>query len=78
MIASLRSISTVGTLLGKGTLVSILMITVVLPSVLYALDGVILKLTYRKKTPEEKEARKAKKEAKKAAKAEKKAAKKSK
>ena len=78
LIASLRSISTVGTLLGKGTLVSILMITVVLPSVLYALDGVILKLTYRKKTPEEKEVRKAKKEAKKAAKAEKKAAKKSK
>ena len=47
MVASLTSISTVGMLLGKGTLVSVLMITLVLPSVLYLLDGFILKLTHK-------------------------------
>ena len=49
-IASQNAISTVGILLGKGTLVSILMITLVLPSVLYLLDGFILKLSMKKKT----------------------------
>lgn len=49
MVASMTSISTVGTLLGKGTLVSILMITLVLPSALYVLDGLILKLTFNGK-----------------------------
>ncbi len=67
LVASLKSISTVGFLLAIGTLVSVLMITLVLPSVLYCLDGFVLKLTYRKKTKEEKlarkEARKAKMEA---------------
>ena len=48
-ISSQTSISTVGFLLGKGTLVSVLMITLVLPSVLYLLDGFILKLTLKKK-----------------------------
>ena len=54
MVASLTSISTVGTLLGKGTLVSVLMITLVLPSVLYVLDGFILKLTLKLKKKENK------------------------
>jgi predicted RND superfamily exporter protein len=48
-ISSQTSISTVGFLLGKGTIVSILMITLVLPSVLYMLDGFILKLSMRRK-----------------------------
>lgn len=50
LISSQTSIATVGTLLGKGTLVSVLMITLVLPSILYLLDGFILKLSIRKKT----------------------------
>ena len=49
LISSQTSISTVGELLGKGTIVSCLMITLVLPSALYLLDGIILKLTWRKK-----------------------------
>ena len=48
-IASQNSISTVGVLLGKGTLVSVAMITVVLPSILYLLDGFILKLSVKSK-----------------------------
>ena len=48
-IASQNSISTVGVLLGKGTLVSVAMITVVLPAVLYLLDGFILKLSVKSK-----------------------------
>ena len=48
-IASQNAISTVGILLGKGTLVSILMITLVLPSVLYLCDGFVLKLSMKKK-----------------------------
>ena len=48
-IASQNSISTVGILLGKGTLVSTIMITVVLPAVLYMLDGFILKLSMKRK-----------------------------
>ena len=49
IISSQTSISTVGFLLGKGTLVSVLMITLVLPSVLYLLDGFILKLSMKNK-----------------------------
>lgn len=49
IISSQTSISTVGFLLGKGALVSVLMITLVLPSVLYLLDGFILKLSMKKK-----------------------------
>ena len=49
LIASQNAISTVGILLGKGTLVSILMITLVLPSVLYLCDGFVLKLSMKKK-----------------------------
>ena len=52
-IASQGAISTVGILLGKGTLVSILMITLVLPSVLYLLDGFVLKLTVKGKAKTE-------------------------
>ena len=48
-VATQKSISTVGILLGKGAFVSSLMITLVLPSVLYLLDKVILKLTIRNK-----------------------------
>ena len=48
-ISSQNTIATVGSLLGKGTLVSVLMITLVLPSILYLLDGFILKLSIRKK-----------------------------
>ncbi len=47
LVASMTSISTVGFLLGRGTLVSVLMITLVLPSILYVLDGFILKLTHK-------------------------------
>ncbi|MBQ5634368.1 MAG: MMPL family transporter, partial [Clostridia bacterium] len=49
IIASQNSISQVGFLLGKGTLVSVIMITLVLPSVLYLLDGFILKLSIKKR-----------------------------
>ena len=52
-VASQTSISTVGTLLGKGALVSSLMVTLVLPSVLYLLDGFILKFSVPKKSKEE-------------------------
>lgn len=48
LIASQISISSVGFLLFKGTLISTVMITAVLPSVLYLLDGFILKLTLKK------------------------------
>ena len=51
-ISSQNAISTVGILLGKGTLVSVLMITLVLPSILYLLDGFILKLSIKKKNNE--------------------------
>ena len=54
MIASLKSISTVGTLLGRGALVSVAMVTVVLPSIMYLFDGIILKLTYKGKNKETK------------------------
>ncbi len=53
VLASQTSISTVGFLLGKGTLVSTLMITLVLPSVLYLLDGFILKLSMGTKKSKE-------------------------
>ena len=49
IISKQNAISMVGILLGKGTIVSILMITLVLPSVLYLLDGFILKLSIKKK-----------------------------
>lgn len=48
-ISSQISIATVGSLLGKGTLVSALMITLVLPAILYFFDGFILKFTMKKK-----------------------------
>lgn len=64
MVASLTSISTVGLLLGKGTLVSMLVITLVLPSILYFLDGFIRLFTYRcgkERRRKRREKRKAKK-----------------
>ena len=48
-ISSQNSISTVGLLIGLGAVCSAGMITVVLPSVLYVLDGFVLKLMLRKK-----------------------------
>lgn len=50
LISSQNSISTVGLLLGIGTICSVVMITVVLPAVLFLLDGFVLKLSLRKKT----------------------------
>ena len=51
-ISSQNAISTVGILIGKGTLVSVLMITLVLPSILYLFDGFVLKLSMKKKKKE--------------------------
>ena len=48
-ISSQNSISTVGLLIGIGTVCSVIMITVVLPSVLYLLDKFVLKLSLKKK-----------------------------
>ena len=45
LISSQNSISSVGALLAQGTIVSIIMIIFALPSLLYVLDGIILKLT---------------------------------
>lgn len=49
LVSSQNSISTVGLLLGVGTICSVLMITLVLPSVLYLLDKFVLKLSWKKK-----------------------------
>lgn len=48
-ISSQNSISTVGLLIGIGTICSIVMITIVLPSVLYLCDPFVLKLSWRRK-----------------------------
>ncbi len=48
-ISSQNSISTVGLLIGIGTICSVVMITVVLPSVLYLLDKFVLKLSIKPK-----------------------------
>jgi len=48
-VSSQNSISTVGLLIGIGTVCSVIMITVVLPSVLYLLDKFVLKLSLKKK-----------------------------
>ncbi len=45
LISSQNSIASVGTLLAQGTTISVIMITVGLPAILYLLDGFILKLT---------------------------------
>lgn len=55
LIASQKSISSVGFLLCRGTLVSTIMITTVLPSVLYLLDKLVLKLTWKATAKEEEE-----------------------
>lgn len=47
-ISSQNSVSTVGLLLGIGTICSAVMITIVLPSVLYLLDGFITKFSISK------------------------------
>ncbi|MFA7101271.1 MAG: efflux RND transporter permease subunit [Bacilli bacterium] len=48
-ISTQGSISTVGLLLGKGALASVLLVLFALPSFLYAFDQPILELTYQKK-----------------------------
>ena len=53
-ISSQNSISTVGLLLGVGTICSVVMITIVLPSVLYLLDKFVLKLSRKKKDKKQK------------------------
>ena len=50
LIATQTSISSVGFLLFRGTLISTVMITLVLPSILYLLDGFVIKLTLKSKT----------------------------
>ena len=50
LIASQTSISSVGFLLFRGTLVSTVMIILVLPSILYLLDKFVIKLTLKEKT----------------------------
>jgi hypothetical protein len=49
-IASQTSISSVGFMLFRGTLVSVLMITMVLPALLYILDKFVMAFTIKKKT----------------------------
>ena len=49
LISTQNAIATVGFLIGKGTLVSMLMITLVLPSVLYLLDDFVLKKGFKGK-----------------------------
>ncbi len=49
LISSQNSISSVGSLLAQGTIVSIIMITLGLPSILFLLDKYILKLTMNDK-----------------------------
>ena len=84
LVASMTSISTVGFLLGKGTLVSMLVITLVLPSIIYFLDGFIRLLTYscgkerRRVRREKRKERNEVKKAEKLAKEEKKASRKNK
>lgn len=53
-ISSQNSISTVGLLLGVGTICSVVMINIVLPSVLYLLDKFVLKLSWKKKDNKQK------------------------
>ena len=48
-ISGQNSISTVGLLIGIGTICSVIMITLVLPSVLYLTDKFVLKLSLKKK-----------------------------
>ena len=45
LVATQTSISSVGFLLFRGTLISVIMIMLVLPAVLYLLDGFVMKLT---------------------------------
>lgn len=49
LISSQASISSVGLLVGEGTLAAIILILFLLPSMLYLLDKVILKTTHQKK-----------------------------
>lgn len=52
-LSTQSSISSVGLLVGKGAVAAVLLILFLLPSLLYALDKVILKTTYKKKAKEE-------------------------
>ena len=49
LVASQTSISSVGFLLFRGTLISTVMIMLVLPSLLYLIDGFVIKLTLKSK-----------------------------
>ena len=49
LISTQNAIATVGFLIGKGTLVSMLMITLVLPSILYLFDDFVLKKGFKGK-----------------------------
>ena len=53
VISSQPSIGSVGLLIAKGALGSILLITLVLPSILYRLDGFVLRLTWKKRSRNE-------------------------
>lgn len=53
IISSQPSIGSVGLLIAKGALGSILLITLVLPSILYRLDTFVLRLTWNKRTRSE-------------------------
>ena len=53
IISSQPSIGSVGLLIAKGALGSILLITLVLPSILYRLDAFVLRLTWNKRTRSE-------------------------
>ena len=52
LVASQTSISSVGFLLFRGTLISVIMITLVLPALLYLFDKIVLKLTITKSLTE--------------------------
>ena len=54
IISSQIAISSVGLIIGKGALISVILITLVLPSALYYLDKPLLKLTIRKKDKKKK------------------------
>ena len=52
IISTQRIISSVGLLIGKGTSFAIILVIIVLPSILYSTDKLLLKLTIRKKKKE--------------------------
>ena len=55
IISSQSIISSVGLLIGKGTLFAIILVIIVLPSILYSTDKLFKKLTLRRRTKEKQE-----------------------